>query len=129
MWDVAGYQDFWDSLISFLDVAERVEADDGYIGEASRHVKCPKSFTNLEETTRMQTRIQSRQETANKQAKHFGILKQMYRHEIADHGDAFHSCIVFIQVSIEKGEPLFGWGYKDRPFNNPYEETEDDAEL
>jgi hypothetical protein len=26
-----------------LEEGERVEADDGYVGEAPRHVKCPKS--------------------------------------------------------------------------------------
>ena len=41
---------FRDSLKSFLAPNERVEADDGYIGEAPENVKCPKSFTNPAET-------------------------------------------------------------------------------
>ena len=41
---------FRDSLMSRLAEAERVEADDGYIGEAPMHVKCPKSITNPEKT-------------------------------------------------------------------------------
>jgi hypothetical protein len=57
---------FRDSLISHLLPAKRVEADDGYIGEAPQYIKCPKSFTNPEETKFMQSRVRS------------GILKQMY---------------------------------------------------
>lgn len=52
-----GYPDitiFRDSLIYNLGDGERCEADDGYIGEAPRHIKCPKSFTNPAETEFMQ---------------------------------------------------------------------------
>ena len=56
---------FRDSLISHLGDAERVEADDGYIGEAPRHVKYPKSFTSKAETEFMQQRVRNRQETIN----------------------------------------------------------------
>ena len=48
---------FRDSLMSHLAEAERVEADDGYIGEAPMHVKCPKSITNPEKTLFMQQRV------------------------------------------------------------------------
>ena len=41
---------FRDSLISHLGDAERIEADDGYIGEAPKYVKCLKSFTSKAET-------------------------------------------------------------------------------
>ena len=34
------------SLITFLGPSERVEADDGYIGEAPQNIKCPMSVTN-----------------------------------------------------------------------------------
>ena len=30
------------SLLNFLENGERVEADDGYIGEAPKYIKCPK---------------------------------------------------------------------------------------
>jgi hypothetical protein len=45
---------FRDSLMSNLDPGERVEADDGYVGEAPRHVKCPMSFANPLKNRRMQ---------------------------------------------------------------------------
>jgi hypothetical protein len=50
---------FSSSLLHHLGENERVEADDGYIGEAPRYVKCPKSFVNLEETKFMRRRPNS----------------------------------------------------------------------
>ena len=70
-----------------LKDGERVKADDGCLGEAPQHIKCPKSFCNTAETTRMQSTIRSRQESVNKRFKQFGILKQVYRHDLSDHGD------------------------------------------
>jgi hypothetical protein len=60
---------FQKMLMSFLDDFERVEADDGYIGEHPQHVKCPKGFANPEEPKFMQSRVRSRQETVNKRFK------------------------------------------------------------
>jgi hypothetical protein len=57
---------FRKSLMSQLAPAERVEADDGYLGEAPLHVKCPMSFTNPEITEAMQAIVRMRQETVNK---------------------------------------------------------------
>ena len=41
---------FRESLLSHLEPAERVEADDGYIGEHPLHIKCPAGFANPEST-------------------------------------------------------------------------------
>jgi hypothetical protein len=60
---------FHKSPISHLGEKERVEADDGNIGEHPRYVKCPKDITNPPETEAMQQRVRNRQETANKQFK------------------------------------------------------------
>ena len=64
MWN--DIQIFRNSLISHLKNGERVEADDGYVGEAPEFVKCPASFTNPKETLYMQQRVRNRQETVNK---------------------------------------------------------------
>ena len=40
---------FRNSLLSHLEPNERIEADDGYVGEHPQKVKCPKGFTNLPE--------------------------------------------------------------------------------
>ena len=120
---------FRDSTLSFLDTAEQVEADDGYVGESPRHVKCPKRFTNPPEAEAMQNRVRSRQETVNKRFKQWGLLKQTCRHLLLDHGDVFRACASLSQLSINWGEPLFSCGYKDLPFNNPCEVEEEDDEL
>ena len=43
-----------DSLITFLGPGERVEADDGYIGEASHNIKFSMSVTNPREMMKIQ---------------------------------------------------------------------------
>ena len=98
---------FRDSLMSHLDDSERVEADDGYIGEHPKHVKFPKGFANKAETEFMQQRVRNRQETVNKRFKQFGILKQRYRHSIPCHGDVFRACAVLTQLAINEGDNLF----------------------
>ena len=115
---------FRDSLLSHLAPAERVEADDGYIGEHPRHVKCPRGFANKPETEFMQQRVRNRQETANKRFKQWGLLKQVYRHEIARHGEAFRAIAVLTQLAINNGEQLFACGYRDPPYFA--EDTNDD---
>ncbi len=122
---------FRESLMSHLGRAERVEADDGYIGEAPLHVKCPKSFTNPKETLHMQQRVRNRQETVNKRFKDWGILRQLYRHDIANHGDPFRAIVCFTQLSINHGEKLFSVGYRDPPYsttNTAYDVDDSDAD-
>ena len=104
---------FRDSLLSHLGESERVEADDGYIGEHSRYIKCPAGFTNPEETLFMQQRVRNRQETVNKRLKQFSILKQRFRHDMPKHGDVFRACAVLVQLSINDGDKLFHCGYRD----------------
>jgi hypothetical protein len=110
---------FRNSLLSNLSANERVEADDGYIGEAPQHVKCPKCITNPPETEFMQQNIRNRQETVNKRFKNWGILKQVFRQKqkIPDHGDVFRAIAVLTQISINEGEQLFECRYRDPPYN------------
>ena len=68
-WNSRGWNDlviFCASLASQLDPFERVEADDGYIGEAPLKVKCPACITITENKKAMMKRVQSCQETINK---------------------------------------------------------------
>ena len=99
--------------MSHLAPNERVETDDGYVGEAPQHVKCPRNFTNKPETEAMQQRVRNRQETVNNRFKFWGILRQVYRHDIAKHGYAFRAIAVITQLSINNGEKLFECGYRD----------------
>jgi hypothetical protein len=104
---------FRSSLLSYLDENERVEADDGYVGESPRYVKCPKSFTNPMEFRKMQQLVRSRQETVNARFKDWGCLGQRFRHDISKHSNCFRSVAVITQLSIDAGEKLFDVVYSD----------------
>ena len=104
---------FRDSLMSILEDGERVEADDGYLGEAPKFVKCPASVTARPECLAMQKRVRSRQETVNLRFKMWNILSDRFRHDISMHGDVVIAIAVFTQLSIEAGEPLFSVNYCD----------------
>ena len=104
---------FRESLVTFLGPGERVEADDGYLGDAPHHIKCPMSCTNPEESTIMQQRARSRQETVNRRFKSWGILKQVFRHDIPKHAEVMLAVATITQISIENGEKLFQVDYRD----------------
>ena len=105
------------ALMSKLGDAERVESDDGYIGEAPLHSKCPKSFVNPEECECMQQRVRNRQETINKRLKEWGVLRNMFRHvdKLHKHGNVVRALLVMTQISINLGKKLFECGCKDPP--------------
>lgn len=115
---------FRNSLLSHLDPNERVEADDGYIGEAPAHVKCPASIGQYQQpgTETMQAFVRRRQETVNKRFKQWGILKQVYREkqDIGSHGKAFRAVAIITELAIENGEPLFDVDYEDPYLNDGY---------
>ena len=104
---------FCSFLAHWLDPSERVEADDGYIGEAPQRVKCPGSAANPTENQAMQSRVRSRHETLNGRLKNWENLKQVFRHDILEHGNVFRAIAVITQLSIENGEPLFEVEYSD----------------
>ena len=120
---------FRSALLGELEEGERVEADDGYVGEAPRHVKCPCSITQRDDTDEMQSMVRRRQETVNKRFKQFGVLKQLYRHDLRDHGNMFRSVVVVTQLSILNGEPLFDVHYRDPYLDDNYfpEPAEEDT--
>ena len=107
---------FRNALMTELSPINRVEADDGYIGEHPRHIKCPKGFANPEQTLFIQQRARNRHDTVNKRVKNWGILKQVYRHDIPKHGDVFRAIAVITQLSITNCEQIFECGYSDPPF-------------
>ena len=104
---------FRSCLSLWLDRDERVEADDGYISNAPYKVKCPASFTNPDETQAMQAIVCMRQETINMCLKQWEILKQVYCHDISQHGYLLQAVAVVFQIAIENGEPLFQVDYWD----------------
>ncbi len=106
-------QIFEDDLIHWLDDGERVEADDGYRGQAPLKVKCPGMIGADPEKRMMKTRLRARHETCNKRFKQWGILSQVYRHDFVDHHYVFHAIAVLTQLAFETGEPLFSVEYDD----------------
>ena len=100
-----------------MEEGELIEADDGYVGDATEHVKCPASFVNPEETLYMQQHIRNWQETVNTRLKNWGILKQVYRYKFSRHSKYTHAYLVVTQLLIKNSEPLFDCGYRDPPYN------------
>ena len=68
----------------------------------------------------MQSIVRRRHETINKRFKQFGVLKQVYRHDLRDHGDVFRSVAVITQLAIDNGEPLFAVEYEDPYLDDNY---------
>ena len=71
------------------------------------------SCTNPEESTIMQQRARSRQETVNRRFKCWGILTQVFRHDIPKHAEVMLAVATITQISIENGEKLFQVDYRD----------------
>ena len=61
----------------------------------------------------MQARVRSRHETFNGRLKNWGILSQVFRHDIFLRGPVFRACAVLTQLMVENGEPLFAVEYSD----------------
>ena len=99
-------------LRHWLDPGERVEANNGYVGCADK-VKCPDNPCNPPANERMQARVRSRHETINGRFKTWGILSQVYRHDITRHGEVFRAIAIITQLAIENGSPLFQVDYED----------------
>ena len=104
---------FCDGLVHHLGQNERVKANDGYSGEAPGKVKCLASVVNPIENEGMQSRVRNRHETVNKWFKLWGVLNQIYRHNIDAHAYIFRAIVVLTQLSLENDEPLFPVSYKD----------------
>ena len=104
---------FRESLVSFLGLGERVEADDGYIGDALQHIKCPMSCTNSVARRIIEGRAKSRQEIVNRRRKCWGILKQVFCHDIPKYTEVMYAIATITQISIENGEQLFQVDYRD----------------
>jgi hypothetical protein len=99
-------------LRNFLEPGERVEADEGYRGHPDK-IKCPGNDANPAENRAMQGRVRARHETLNGRLEKWGILSQVYCHDIMRHGDVFRACAVVMQLTIQDGEPLFEVEYED----------------
>ncbi len=93
-------------LAHCLEPGKRVEADNGYVGHADK-IKCPNNDCNLEENLTIQAHVKSWHETFNACLKFRGILRQVYRHDITQHGNVFYVCTILMQLAVSNNEPFF----------------------
>lgn len=100
-------QIFRKGLIKKLGKSERVEADDGYIGEAPKKVKCPGSYVSRNDQKKMRGRLRMRHESINERLKNFNCLSTKFRHSDKKHGWCFRAVAVATQLAMELGEEIF----------------------
>jgi hypothetical protein len=95
---------FRQGLLQYLDEGERVEADDGYQGEAPKYCKVPGCITRKKDKLALQQKIRCRHEQMNSRYKQFGCLRNNFRHlDLAHHSDCFRAVTVILQLSIDLG--------------------------
>lgn len=101
------YAIFKDGLVDMLEPGERVEADDGYMGDCPKYCKCPGAVTNPKSRKKITRRIRGRHEAYNKRFKHFACLSgDRFRHGMAKHSLCSRAIVVLTQLSIENGEEM-----------------------
>ena len=104
---------FSESLQTFLDAGERVEADDGYHGDPTIcKVPAEVLMRQNEEEDAMQKRVQGHHEMVNARLKNFRILAELYRHDETQHGYVFRAVTVIIQLAVKNSDPLCQVDYK-----------------
>ncbi len=66
------------------------------------------------ENLAMQGQVRARHNTINGHLKNWGILSQVFHHDIRHHREVFLACAVIMQITIEDGKPLFEVEYDDK---------------
>jgi len=100
---------FRSSLINQLETGERVEADNGYVGEAPKYVVCPASITTKIEELALMRRVEGRHEVLNKHIKNWKCMKGPFHvkgtpfEKMEKHSSLFRSCTVVTQVAMQMG--------------------------
>ncbi len=79
----------------------------------AKKIKCPNNNCNPVENLEMQSAARSCHEMLNGHLKNWGILENVYRHNVATHGTVFYACAVITQLAISNREPLFEVKYGD----------------
>ena len=93
-------------LKSSLPDGERVEADDGHVGECPACCKCPGSDTSHLRQKKMRARVRMRHERVDERIKNFGSMSSLFRHGVTKHGLAMRAAAILAQLSMESGEKL-----------------------
>lgn len=91
-----------ESLVSYLDIGEKIVADKGYRNPL--HFIYP---NGNQIPYALHKRILARHETVNRRLKSWGVLGQIYRHDIDSHWLCFTAVANLVQVTIDLGDVLF----------------------
>ena len=97
------------NLKNQLEAGERVEADNGYVGEAPKYVVCPASLMTKEDSLATMRRVEGRHEVMNKHVKNWSCLKGYFDvkgtgvEKMEKHRLLFFSCTIAKQVSMQMG--------------------------
>ena len=96
---------FRSDLKLHLEENERVETNDGYIGEDPCFTKCPGGIRFMEDKHfhKKRSKVRNCGETANHHLKTFNIICDTFRHDIEQHSMCFRACAVLAQLSFQVG--------------------------
>ena len=102
---------FRDRTMGMLLEGERVEADDGYRGEAAS-IDLPgeclgdqeDGFVAMWIQRRRKGLVRARHETVNRRFKQFNCLSRIFRHDVSKHSYCFRAVVVMTQLGIDFGE-------------------------
>lgn len=85
-------------LKHYLGKNERVEADDGYMGDDPRLVKTPRGirYQEIDKKNFFFARNDAR-------ARQFHVLSDVFHHDVEKHSSCFRACAVLTQLSLELG--------------------------
>jgi hypothetical protein len=100
---------FRSNLKNRLAPREKLEADNGYQGEPTA-VRTPNTAVS-DADKRAKTRARAQHETINKRFKHWGCLKQTFRHDLRKHEHVFAAVAVCTQLCFEHGKTQFQRAY------------------
>jgi len=95
-----------------LEDGERLEADNGYMGECP--CKCPNGVSRRKDRMKMNQQQRNRSKTINYRFKNWGCMKQGFRHSVSKHRVTFQCVAILTQLAIEHGEEMFPIVYDDR---------------
>ena len=106
----------WNDLAIFrhnlkhqLERGERIEADNGYVGESPRFVVCPTSIATKEESLALMKRVEGRHEIMIKHIKNWKCMKGCFEakgtavEKMEKHRLLFFSCAIVKQVAMQMG--------------------------
>lgn len=87
-------------IIEELGPNEKVEADDGYMGECPRYCVCPGWHNSRVDQMELRGRVRMRHEHINKRMKNFGCLLNRFRSSVTKHSACFRAVAVLTQLSL-----------------------------